>query len=164
MTMRPQDSKILASGNNNAMLDFIRKRLTYLLNVADPLPPYDTYLKTLRNDIWNEYNHLDVDEIQILIKNGLHEPEYAMFKHIIDTIKITERHGELDDKLKRIGKHAYTYRQMRTLWLLHYSFHAYINMLLHKKKDKFTPRELQEIYGASLMLQTVFNGIGNWRA
>ena len=129
MAMRPQESPIWASGNDDEILDFIQKRLTDLLNVADPLPPYDTYLKTLRNDIWNKYNHLDVDELQILIKNGMHEPEYAMFEHIIDTIKITERRCELDDKLKRIGKRADTYRQMRTSWILHYSFNAYVNML-----------------------------------
>ena len=66
----------------------------------------------------------------------MHEPEDGMLEHIIDTIKITERSGEVDDKLKRIGKHAYTYRHLRTLWILHYSFHAYVNMLLHKFKEK----------------------------
>ena len=104
--MRPQESNIWDSGNDDEIFDFIKKRLTDLLNMAETLPSYDRCLETLRTDIWNKYNHLDVDEIQILIKNGLHELEYAMFRHIIDTIKITEHHGELDDKLKRIGEHA----------------------------------------------------------
>ena len=142
MAMRPQESTIWASGVSDKILDFIQKRLTYLLNLADPLPPYDIYLKTLRNDIWDKYKHHPVDELQDLIKNGFQEREYVLFKLIIDTIKTTKHHGELDDKLKRIGEHAYKYRQMRTLWVFHYSFHAYINILLHQLKENFTPREL----------------------
>ena len=42
--MRPQESDIWASGDSDKILDFIQERLTDLLNLADPLPPYDIYL------------------------------------------------------------------------------------------------------------------------
>ena len=64
--------------------------------------------------------------------------------------------------LVEIGEHAYKYRQTRTLWGFHYSFHAYINMLSHKFKDQFTSRELREILGASLKLERDFHGVGIW--
>ena len=156
--------KIWTSCNNDKIFDFIQKRLTDLLNMAETLPSYDRYLETLRTDIWNKYNHLDVDEIQILIKDGFQEREYVLFKLIIDTIKGNENHVELDDKLKRIGEHAYRYRQMRTLWVFHYAFHAYINKLSQKFKDQFMSRELREIHGTSRKLERVFDGVGNWYA
>ena len=73
MAMRPQESNIWASKNDDKILDFIQKRLTYLLSLAEPLPPYDIYLKTLRNDIWDKYKHHPVEELQDLIKNGFQE-------------------------------------------------------------------------------------------
>ena len=162
--MPPPESNIWASGNQDGILDFILRRLTDLLNSAEPLPSHDTYLETLRLEIWDKYKHHAIDEVQILIRNGLHGYEYALFQHLIDTIKNTKHRNKLDGKLKLIGEHAYRCRGYPTLCVFHYSFHAYVNILLHKLKNQFTERELQEIHGTSLMLERVFDGIGNWRA
>ena len=137
----------------------IHVRLRDLLNYGTKLPSFDEYLETLRWEICNKFGNRCITELEYLIMDGLYYEEYTHFKNIINTIKQTNDPNELDKKLNKIGILLYQCRQRKSLSIAHYSFHGYVNLLLHKHNDKFTQKERTELYGLSLMLEHVFNCI-----
>ena len=143
-------------------MDFIYQRLRDLLNYGSKFPSFDKYLKTFRFAIWDKFGSKCSTDLDYLIMDGLRYEEYTLFKQIIQVIKKTNNRNNLDDKLNILGQRLYQHRQRKSLEITHYSFHGYVHILLSHHQDKFTKREINELYGLSLMLEHAFTGIGDW--
>ncbi len=138
---------------------------TFLNSYAGKLPSFNKYLSSLRYDIHNKSMNRpshSFDEQDYLIMDGLYEDEYKLCKLIIKAFKTIDDGDVLRNRLKQIGETLYGYRQRKSLIITHYSFHAYINILLKTHADKFTEQEVRELYASSLILEHMFSGIGDW--
>ena len=88
-----------------------------------------------------------------------HKKKNAFYRHYFDSIYVFSPTFKLDKKLNKIGMLLYQCRQRESLSIAHYSFHGYVNLLLYQHNDKFTQKEITELYGLSLMLEHAFDWI-----
>ena len=149
-------------GNTDKIVNFVYERLRELLNNCKKLPSHEKYLATLKYEVWNKFGTKCDSERDYLIMDGMYYDEYNHFKKIVNIFRTTTDLDELDVKLKTVGKQLYSCRQHKSLTIVHYSFHAYINILLKKLQAEIDKRVLMELYAVSLHLEHAFNGIGTW--
>jgi len=157
------EDELFKTGSSDQIVDYVYEQLRLLLG-KHKLPSFNKYLETLRFKIWDKYKNRNIDELDYLIMDGLYYDEYIHFKKIIKVFRDTKDLVFLDEKLKQLGEQLFSCRQHKSLSITHYSFHAYVNILLTQHVKEIDKRVLNELHSVSLHLNHAFSGVGSWVA